>query len=70
MAMLLASLHASIAHINASSRLFNAANTTEMELRTFALRRDILLHGHADTPTDTLFGIGSLTFMTTDYIIA
>ena len=69
MAMLLASLHASIAHINASSRLFNAANTTEMELRTFALRRDILPHGHADTPTDTLFGIGSLTFMTTDHII-
>ena len=69
MAMLLASLHVSIAHNNASSRLFNAANTTEMELRTFALRRDILPHGHADTPTDTLFGIGSLTFMTTDHII-
>ena len=55
MSRLFVNLYASIAYINVSSSLSDVANTTETELQTFVIRRDILPNGHASTPTDTSF---------------
>eukprot|EP00573_Skeletonema_grethae_P002334 CAMPEP_0201686942 /NCGR_PEP_ID=MMETSP0578-20130828/1196_1 /ASSEMBLY_ACC=CAM_ASM_000663 /TAXON_ID=267565 /ORGANISM="Skeletonema grethea, Strain CCMP 1804" /LENGTH=1628 /DNA_ID=CAMNT_0048171049 /DNA_START=385 /DNA_END=5268 /DNA_ORIENTATION=- len=69
MAIPFANLHTSIACINASRSLSNVSNTTEEKQQTVVLRRDMLPDGRANTPTDTCFGIGSLTCRTMDFII-